>query len=80
MNGREKAKEGRTHLDAEVASVDIVSEEEVSSIGGFATDLEEFHEIILRYGKLASKEVERGLDTHILAVDVTTYLRYRSEI
>lgn len=37
-----------THLDAEVASVDIVSEEEITGLGWFATDFKEFHEIKLR--------------------------------
>jgi hypothetical protein len=39
---------GEAHLDAEVASVDIVSEEEVAGLGWFPTDFEEFHEIKLR--------------------------------
>jgi len=37
-----------THLDAEVTSVDIVSEEEIAGLGGLASDFEEFHEIKLR--------------------------------
>jgi len=41
VDKREKEKgKGSTHLDAEVASVDVVSEEEVAGVGGFATDLE----------------------------------------
>jgi hypothetical protein len=39
---------GETHLDAEVASIDVVSEEEVAGLGGFASDFEELHEIKLR--------------------------------
>ena len=65
-----------THLDAEIASVDVVSEEEVACVGGFAADLEEFHEIILRHGTSAgqeSKEGQRGMDAHILAMNVTAY-------
>jgi len=41
---------GSTHFDAEVAFVDVVSEEEVASDGGMTADLEQCHEIILRYG------------------------------
>jgi hypothetical protein len=40
VDKREKEKEKRTHLDAEVASVDVVSEEKVAGVGGFAADLE----------------------------------------
>jgi hypothetical protein len=36
----EKGSGGETHFDAEVASVDIISEEEVAGLGGFATDFE----------------------------------------
>ena len=39
-----------THLDAEVTSADVISEEEVAGCGGMTTDLEQAHEIILRYG------------------------------
>lgn len=35
----------KTYLDAEVASVDIIAEEEVSSIGRVTADLEKLHEI-----------------------------------
>ena len=49
-----------THFDAEVATIDVVSEEEVSSSGGMTTDLEQGHEIILRYGKLAATESTNG--------------------
>ena len=42
-----------THFDAEVTSVNIVSEEEIASLGGFATDFKEFHEIKLRIQYLA---------------------------
>ena len=53
VNEREGMKEvgSSTHFNAEVASADVISEEEVASNGGMATDLEQFHEIILRYGK-----------------------------
>jgi hypothetical protein len=47
---------GSTHFDADDAFVDVISEEEVVGRGGMTTDLEQFHEIILRYGKLASME------------------------
>jgi hypothetical protein len=33
--------------------IDVVSEEEVTGEGGMTTELEQFHEIILRYRKLA---------------------------
>jgi len=52
--GKEKGKRP-THLDAEVASVDVVSEEEVAGVGWFAADLE----IKLRYEKLAQPERDR---------------------
>ena len=45
----EKAWVGKTHLDAEVASVDVVSKEEVVGVGGFASDFEELHEIKLQF-------------------------------
>ena len=45
-----------THFDAEVTGADVVTEEEVASNGGMTTDFEQFHEIILRYKKLAAKE------------------------
>jgi hypothetical protein len=44
----EKGWVGKTHLDAEIASVYIVSEEEVAGLGGLASDFEELHEIKLR--------------------------------
>jgi hypothetical protein len=43
-----KAWVGKTQLDAEVASADIVSEEEVAGLGGFTSDFEELHEIKLQ--------------------------------
>jgi len=39
-----------THFDAEVTSADVISEEEVAGCGGMTADLEQAHEIILRYG------------------------------
>ena len=66
-----------THFDAEVASVGVVSEEEVAGNGGMTTDLEQFHEIILRYGKLAATESTDSI--HVLIVDVTADCRNRSE-
>ena len=52
VNEHEETKEvgNSTHFDAEVASVDVVTEEEVAGNGGMTTDLEQCHEIILRYG------------------------------
>ena len=38
----------KTHLDAEVTSVNIISEEDVAGFGGFASNFKEFHEIELR--------------------------------
>ena len=35
------------HLDAEVASVDIITQEEISCVGWAATDFEQLHKIIL---------------------------------
>jgi len=62
VNERGERKEvgSRTHFDAEVASVDVVSEEEVAGHGGMTTNLEQSHEIILRYGKLATMESANG--------------------
>ena len=58
VNEREEIKEvgSSTHFDAEVASVDVVSEEEEAGNGGMTADLEQLHEIILRHGKLAATE------------------------
>ena len=53
-NEREDIKQvgsSSTHFDAEIASADVVSEEEVAGNGGMTTNHEQFHEIILRYGK-----------------------------
>jgi hypothetical protein len=50
----------RAHFDAEVASVDVVSEEEVAGNGGMTTELEQSHEIILKYRKLAFTESTNG--------------------
>jgi len=49
VNEQEEMKEvgSRTHFNAEVALVDVVSEEEVAGSGGMTTDLEQSHEIIL---------------------------------
>jgi len=49
-----------THFDVEVASANVVSEEEVGGNGGMTTDLEQCHEIILRYRKLAATESTNG--------------------
>jgi hypothetical protein len=46
------------HLDAEVASIDVVSEEEVAGIGWFATDFEQLHEIILQLCLLVEARVQ----------------------
>ena len=46
-------RDAQTYFDAEVTSVNIVSEEEIASPGGFTTDFEEFHEIKLRIQYLA---------------------------
>ena len=48
---------GSTHFNADDASVDVISEEEVVGRRGMTTDLEQFYEIILRYGKLAGMEI-----------------------
>ena len=87
VNEREGTKEleSSTHFDAEVASVDVVSEEEVASNGGRTTDLEQLHEIILRYGKLATTEstngrmAEQGQGAYVLTFNVTADCRSRSE-
>ena len=31
------------YLDGEIATIDVISQEEVHGIGGIATDLEQFH-------------------------------------
>jgi len=51
-----RRREGGTHFDTEVASVDVISEEEVGGVGWVATNLEKSHEIILRLGKLADRD------------------------
>jgi hypothetical protein len=43
---------GGTHFNAEIAYVYVAPEEEVAGIGGITAELEQCHEIILRYGKL----------------------------
>lgn len=40
------------HLDAEVASVNVVSEEEIPRSGGVASDFKEFHQVVLVMDKL----------------------------
>lgn len=78
--------EKQTHLDGEVTSVDIVSEEEVPRIGRVAADFEELHQIKLRPAEkrweisavlpstpsriLVAESLGRGRRTHILTVDV----------
>jgi len=49
-----------THLDAKVASVDVAPEEEVAGFGGMTADLEQCHEIMLRYGKLTGTDRTNG--------------------
>lgn len=39
-----------TYLDAEVSSIDIISQEEVSCIGRATAHFEQFHQVILRGG------------------------------
>jgi len=39
-----------THFDAEVTPADVIFEEEVTGCRGMTTNLEQAHEIILRYG------------------------------
>lgn len=36
---------GRTHFDAEVASIDVIAEEEIASLGRVTANLEQLHEI-----------------------------------
>ena len=45
-----KAKEEGTHLYGEVATVDVVTQEEVARIGGVASDLKELHQVELQGG------------------------------
>ena len=42
------------YFDGKVASIDVVSEEEVASVGGMTSDFEELHEVKL--GKARKKE------------------------
>ena len=81
VNEREDMKEVRcAHFDAEVASVGVVSEEEVTGNGRMTTELEQSHDIILKYRKLAFMEStngERCQSTHVLTVDVTADCRTR---
>ena len=48
-----------THFDAEVTSVDVAPEEKVVVIGGMAVEIEQCHEIILRYRKLLITGMDR---------------------
>lgn len=40
------------YLNAEVASVNVVSQEEIPSGGGVAADFKEFHQVVLVMDKL----------------------------
>ena len=51
---------GGTHFNAEIAYVCVAPEEEVAGIGGMAAELEQCHEIILRYGKLTGSDRTNG--------------------
>ena len=48
------------HFNAEIASIYVAPEEEVAGIGGMATELEQCHEIMLRYGKLTGSDRTNG--------------------
>lgn len=37
--------DGQTHLDTEIATIDIIAEKEISRIGRIAADLEKLHKI-----------------------------------
>jgi len=41
----------KTHLNAEVASVNVVSQEEIPRGSGVAADFEEFHQVVLAVDK-----------------------------
>jgi hypothetical protein len=56
-------------LDAKVASVDIVTEKQVSCVSGAPTDFEQFHEVIL---PSVNSQRRKNAPTHILSVDITT--------
>lgn len=42
---------GITYLDAEVASIDVISQEEVPRIGGAPADFEQLHQVILLHSQ-----------------------------
>jgi hypothetical protein len=48
-----------TYLYAKVTSVDVITQEEIASVGGTATDFEKFHEVILEE-KIQMFHVSRG--------------------
>ena len=67
---------GGTHFNAEIASVYVAPKEEVAGIGGMAAELEQCHEIILRYGKLTGSDrtncsIGCGKGAHVLTENVT---------
>ena len=70
-----------THFDVEVASANVVSEEEVAGNGGMTTDLEQCHKIILRYEKLvATESMNSWTRTRCLRIDRRCHRRLQESI
>jgi hypothetical protein len=59
-----------TRLDTEVSPIYVIPKEEVSCVSWAASNLEEFHKVILRVKSI--KEVYLAQFSYILAVNVTT--------
>jgi hypothetical protein len=51
----------RAHLDTKVASVNVISQEEIPCGGRVTTDLEEFHQVVLAMDKF---RIQAGAITH----------------
>ncbi|SRR6266404_2420123 len=49
-----------THLDAEVPSINIISQEKISGSGGIPANLEKFHKVILAGGSVVGAEWDDG--------------------
>ena len=67
--------ETTAHLDAEIASVDIIPQEEITRGLRISTDLEEFHQIILR-GRGYYQHAKTGIldtETHVLPMNIATH-------
>jgi hypothetical protein len=80
------------HFDGEVSAVDVISEEEVASVGGVPSNLEQLHQVELRdqareaewhsvsvrFLKRARRVSSKQSRTHVLSMDVTADCSERS--